>query len=44
MLGQTPHYLADECMYQWANDRPNHRPDVIKLLKDQSNVSLLMLK
>jgi hypothetical protein len=20
VLGQTPHYLADECMYQWAND------------------------
>ena len=40
VLGQTPHYLADECMYQWANDRPEHKPDVINLLKSQSNVSL----
>ena len=40
VLGQTPHYLADECMYQWANKRPDHRPDVINLLKTQSNVSL----
>tara|TARA_B100000579_G_scaffold437160_1_gene465427 strand:- start:2219 stop:2893 length:675 start_codon:yes stop_codon:yes gene_type:complete len=27
-------------MYQWANKRPDHRPDVINLLKTQSNVSL----
>ena len=40
VLGQTPHYLADECMYQWAMKRPDHRPSVIKSLKTQSNVSL----
>jgi phosphoserine phosphatase len=40
VLGQTPHYLADECMYQWAEKRPDHRPLVINSLKTQSNVSL----
>ena len=40
VLGQTPHYLADECMYRWASQRPNHRPAVIDSLKFQSNVSL----
>ena len=40
VLGQTPHYLADECMYQWADKRPNHRSAVMDSLKSQSNVSL----
>jgi len=40
VLGQTPHYLADECMYQWAEQRPDYKPIIIDSLKSQSNVSL----
>ncbi len=40
VLGQTPHYLADECMYQYAKAHPNNRPEVLDSLKSQSNVSL----
>ncbi|MBN2007790.1 haloacid dehalogenase-like hydrolase [candidate division KSB1 bacterium] len=40
VLGQAPHYLADECMYQYAKSHPNHRPGLIKKMKGQSNVSL----
>ena len=40
VLGQTPHYLADECMYQWVEQHPGWRPDILDSLKAQSNVSL----
>jgi len=40
VLGQTPHYLADECMYQYAKQHPNYKPKIIEKLKAQSNVSL----
>ena len=40
VLGQTPHYLADECMYQWAEQHPEENPQVLDSLKAQSNVSL----
>ena len=40
VLGQTPHYLADECMYRWASQRPDYKLSVIDSLKSQSNVSL----
>ena len=40
VLGQTPHYLADECMYQWAEKNPDTRPEIRDALKSQSNVSL----
>jgi len=40
VLGQTPHYLADECMYQYAKEHPNYKPQLIEKMKSQSNVSL----
>jgi len=40
VLGQTPHYLADECMYQYAIANPTSKPSVIEAIKGQSNVSL----
>jgi phosphoserine phosphatase len=40
VLGQTPHYLADECMYQYSKQDPNYKPQIIEKLKTQSNVSL----
>lgn len=40
VLGQTPHYLADECMYAYARRRPEKHPEVIRRIKGQSNVSL----
>lgn len=40
VLGQTPHYLADECMYQYAKQHPQQKPKIIEEMKSQSNVSL----
>jgi phosphoserine phosphatase len=40
VLGQVPHYLADECMYEFAQKNPAKHPDVIGRIKPQSNVSL----
>lgn len=40
VLGQVPHYLADECMYEFAQKNPAKHPDVIARIKPQSNVSL----
>jgi len=40
VLGQTPHYLADECMYQYAKEHPQQKPKIIEEMKSQSNVSL----
>ncbi|MEE9349898.1 MAG: haloacid dehalogenase-like hydrolase [Flavobacteriaceae bacterium] len=40
VLGQTPHYLADEAMYNYALTHPNKNPKVFKEMITQSNVSL----
>ncbi len=40
VLGQTPHYLADECLYAFAKDNKDRKPELINLMKTQSNVSL----
>jgi phosphoserine phosphatase len=40
VLGQTPHYLADECMYLYAKEHPAQNPDIIEKMITQSNVSL----
>ena len=40
VLGQAPHYLADECMYEYADGHPDHHPEVIRRISPQSNVSI----
>ena len=40
VLGQTPHYLADEAMYQYAAEYPNQNPEVFEEMIKQSNVSI----
>jgi phosphoserine phosphatase len=40
VLGQTPHYLADEAMYQYALKHPNQKPEIFQEMIKQSNVSL----
>ncbi len=40
VLGQTPHYLADEAMYSYAVEHPEKNPEVFKEMITQSNVSL----
>ncbi len=40
VLGQAPHYLADECMYKWAREHPDQNPEIIAEMILQSNVSL----
>ena len=40
VLGQVPHYLADECLYENALKNPNRKTQVIEEMKNQSNVSL----
>jgi phosphoserine phosphatase len=40
VLGQAPHYLADECLYEDAQEHPDQRPRIIKEMQGQSNVSL----
>ena len=40
VLGQTPHYLADEAMYQYAVEHPDQNPEVFQEMIKQSNVSL----
>lgn len=40
VLGQTPHYLADEAMYQYAAEHPNQNPEIFQEMIKQSNVSL----
>ncbi len=40
VLGQTPHYLADEAMYQYAAAHPNKNPEIFQEMIQQSNVSL----
>lgn len=40
VLGQAPHYLADECLYEVAKKEPNRKPQLIQKMKAQSNVSI----
>ncbi len=40
IIGQAPHYLADECLYRLALDEPRRKPDLIRRMKPLSNVSL----
>ncbi len=40
VFGQTPHYLADECLFAHAQAHPERKPDIIAKMKTQSNVSL----
>ncbi|MBI1932840.1 MAG: haloacid dehalogenase-like hydrolase [Ignavibacteriales bacterium] len=40
VLGQVPHYLADECLYTFAENNPDRRSLLIDSMKTQSNVSL----
>ncbi len=40
VLGQTPHYLADEAMYQYAVEHPNLHPKIFNEMIKQSNVSI----
>ena len=40
VLGQTPHYLADEAMYHYASEHPDQKPEIFQEMIKQSNVSL----
>ncbi len=40
VFGQTPHYLADECLFAHAKANPERNPDIIAKMRKQSNVSL----
>ncbi len=44
VLGQTPHYLADEAMYMYALDHPDKNPVIFKEMITQSNVSIPYVK
>ena len=40
VLGQTPHYLADEAMYQYAVEHPEKNKEIFNEMITQSNVSI----
>jgi len=40
VMGQTPHYLADECMYEFAKDYPGWNKEIMDTITKLSNVSL----
>ena len=40
VLGQTPHYLADEAMYQYAVEHPEKNKEIFDEMITQSNVSI----
>jgi phosphoserine phosphatase len=40
VVGQVPHYLADECLFAFAREHPDRKRDVIARMVTQSNVSL----
>ena len=40
VFGQTPHYLADECLFAHAQAHPARKPALIAEMKAQSSVSL----
>ncbi len=40
VIGQAPHYLADECLYRVALENPKKNPDIIRRMRMLSNVSM----
>lgn len=44
ILGQVPHYLADECLYSIALENPGRKTKIIDTMKNQSNSSLDYIK
>jgi phosphoserine phosphatase len=40
VLGQAPHYLADECLYAYARQHPERKPELVAEMVEQSNVSM----
>ena len=40
VMGQVPHYLADECLYLHAKTHPERKPELIARMSKQSNVSI----
>ena len=40
VLGQTPHYLADECMYMYAKQHPDKKPELLKKMGEMRNVAI----
>ncbi|HNW29622.1 MAG TPA: haloacid dehalogenase-like hydrolase [Spirochaetota bacterium] len=40
VIGQAPHYLADECLYRAALDNPGKKPDIVRRMRPLSNVSV----
>jgi phosphoserine phosphatase len=40
VLGQTPHYLADECMYMYAKEHPDKKPELLKKMGEMRNVAI----
>jgi phosphoserine phosphatase len=40
VIGQAPHYLADECLYRVALEHPQKKPDIIRRMRTLSNVSI----
>lgn len=43
-LGQVPHYLADECLFQLALRHPERKPQLIRQMQGLSNVSMPYVK
>ena len=44
VLGQVPHYLADECLYAEAKKHPEKKPQIIQHMRPLSNVSIPYVK
>ncbi len=40
VLGQAPHYLADECMYMYAKKHPDKRPELLAEMGKMRNVEI----
>lgn len=40
VLGQAPHYLADECLFEVAKAKPDKKADVVQRMTKLSNVSI----
>lgn len=39
-VGQVPHYLADECLYEHAKQNPGKHPEIVRRMRTLSNVSM----
>jgi len=40
VLGQAPHYLADECMYMYAKAHPDQNPELLEKMGKMRNVAI----